>query len=182
MQTLVFGLMQSRDGHKFENWSIIGTSCQYLAAYATLRWLVAHACGACPLGALHCLHRVFSGVLHFGTAMRRWVTHLPRDLRPRHFLFAPRLQTVHPEVEVKQESFREPFCYVLVFVHWLLCAWSVSGRIISLCACLIRVSIISQLQCLFLKHLHIDVGNYGQVRPRTPLLVHPAVGRIHCKR
>ena len=107
--TLVFGLMQSRDGHKFENWSIIGTSCQYLAAYATLRWLVAHACGACLLGALHCLHRVFSGVLHFGTAMRRWVTHLPRDLRPRHFLFAPRLQTVHLEVEVKRESFREPF-------------------------------------------------------------------------
>ena len=93
---------------------------------------IAHACGACLLGALHCLHMVFSGVLHFGTALRKWVTHLPRDLRPRHFLFAPRLQTVHPEVEVKQESFREPFCYVSVFVHWLLCAWSVSGRIISL--------------------------------------------------
>ena len=38
--------------------------------------------------------------------MRRWVTHLPRDLMPGHLVFAPRIQTSHPEVdqEVNQEA------------------------------------------------------------------------------
>ena len=42
--------------------------------------------------------------------MHRWVTHLVHDLRPGQFLFVPRLQTLHPEVdqEVKWESFKKP--------------------------------------------------------------------------
>ena len=69
-----------------------------------------YACETCLLGALPCLHPVFSGISHLGTAMRRWVTHPLRELRPRDFLFAPHLQMLHPEVdqEVKQKSFKKP--------------------------------------------------------------------------
>ena len=79
--------------------------------------------------------------------MRRWVTHLPHDLRPRRFLFAPLLQMLHPEVdqEVKQESFKEPSFAMFCLVHWLLCEWSVSEHIVCLCTCSIQVSIIIQL-------------------------------------
>ena len=35
-----------------------------------------NACETCPLGALPCLHRIFSEISHFGTEMRRWV-HAP---------------------------------------------------------------------------------------------------------
>ena len=55
--------------------------------------------------------------------MRRWVTHPPRDFRPRHFLFTPHLHILHPEVdqEVKQESFKKPFAILrCLFVGFLV--------------------------------------------------------------
>ena len=43
--------------------------------------------------------------------MRGWVTHMSHDLRPQHFLFAPHLQTLQPEVDqdIRWESFKKPF-------------------------------------------------------------------------
>ena len=36
-------------------------------------------------------------------------THLPHDLKPQHYLFVPRLETLHSKVdqEVKSESFKK---------------------------------------------------------------------------
>ena len=73
--------------------------------------------------------------------MRRWVMHLPCDLRPGHFVFAPCIQASLLEVdqEVKRESFKEPFLAIWFDFHSLASSSMVIElvKIICLCARLI---------------------------------------------